>query len=167
MTRLLRCAAFGAALIVASCAAPQPTPEPGAEAAAPQPAPAAPKTAAPQAPDTSPSAPAQVALAKPKPAPAPEPRMTLGDLIGLNEGQLTESLGRPAFKRVDDPAALWQYRGTRCILDLFLYADGPAYRVTHVEVRRRGGGQPAEQPLDGTEADRCFTELLPTATDKG
>jgi hypothetical protein len=93
--------------------------------------------------------------------------MKPAELIGLTEAQLTKVLGSPAFKRVDDPAALWQYRGTRCILDLFLYADGPAYRVTHLELRGLAGGQPAGTPLQDREAARCFVDFLPAAKVKG
>jgi len=107
---------------------------------------------------------------QPKPEPKPEPRIRPADLIGLTDARLAEVLGSPAFKRMDDPAALWQYRGTRCILDLFLYADGPAYRVTHMEFRKAAGGGAAGEAdgvIDGEEADRCFADLLPKAQGKG
>jgi len=156
----LHWAAFGAALIGVSCAGPQPAPEPPPpapkEAAQPAPAPA-----------TEPPAPALAARPAPKPEPPPKPRIKPTDLIGLTQAELAKVLGPPAFKRIDDPAALWQYRGTRCILDLFLYADGPVYRVNHVEFRRRDGAQPDGTQLRDREAARCFEDFLTAAKVKG
>ena len=160
MTRPLHWAAFCAALIGVSCAGPQPAPD-----TAPTTPEAAAKPAAP--PPTQPSPPQHSARATPKPKPAPPPRITRADLIGLTEAELIKVLGPPAFKRIDDPAALWQYRGTRCILDLFLYADGPAYRVTHLELRSRADGETAGTPFRDREAARCFADLLPAAKGKG
>jgi len=151
----LHWAAFGAALIGVSCAGPQPAPEPPApapkEAAQPAPAPA-----------ETPPAPALAARPAPKPKPPP-PRIKPTDLIGLTQAELAKVLGPPAFKRIDDPAALWQYRGTRCILDLFLYADGPVYRVNHVEFRRREGTLPDGTRLPDRETARCFGDFLAAA----
>jgi len=160
LTRPLHWAAFCAALIGVSCAGPQPEPDS---------APAAPKAAVKPAaaPPTQPSPPPQSASIAPKPKPAPPPRITRAALIGLTEAELIKVLGLPAFKRIDDPAALWQYRGTHCILDLFLYADGPAYRVTHLELRGRSGGETAGTPFRDREAARCFTDLLSAAKGKG
>lgn len=162
MTSPLHWAAFCAALIGVSCAGPQPAPD------------STPTTAPPKAtvkpapvPPTKPAQPEQSSRIAPEPKPSAPPRIQPADLIGLTEAELTKELGSPAFKRVDDPAALWQYRGTRCILDLFLYADGPAYRVTHMELRSRAGGPTAGAALGGREAARCLTDLLPAAKVKG
>lgn len=84
--------------------------------------------------------------------------------MGLADKALARLMGRPRFKRIDDPAALWQYRGTGCILDVFLYADGPVYRVTHYEFREAGAGG---QPLAGKAAEVCFSGLLPETAGKG
>jgi len=48
-------------------------------------------------------------------------------------------LGDPDFRRDDPPAQLMQYRGARCILDVFLYADeaGGPHRVARIENRGR------------------------------
>ena len=105
------------------------------------------------------------ALAETAAAPAPPPpRITSAALMGLADNALARLLGAPGFKRIDDPAALWQYRGPRCILDVFLYADGPVYRVAHLEFRRAatGGG-----PMEGRDAEKCFSGLLPGAKGKG
>ncbi len=164
MTRPFHWAAFCAALIGVSCAAPQPAPVTTPTEPETQTETAAKPVAAPP---TKPSPPDQSARTTPKPKPAPPPTIKRADLIGLTDAELTKVLGRPAFKRVDDPAALWQYRGTRCILDLFLYADGPSYRVTHLELRSRAGGQAAGSPLRDREAARCLTDLLPAKKVKG
>ncbi len=105
----------------------------------------------------------------PKAAPAastppPAPRIKSAALMGLAENALGRIMGVPAFKRIDDPAALWQYRGTNCILDVFLYADGPVYRVTHMEFRQAGGGN---RPVEGQAAEHCFSGLLPAAKRRG
>ncbi|MEE8084345.1 MAG: hypothetical protein V3T46_03920 [Alphaproteobacteria bacterium] len=105
-------------------------------------------------------APAETAVA---PAPPP-PRITSAALMGLADNALARLLGAPGFKRIDDPAALWQYRGPRCILDVFLYADGPVYRVAHLEFRRAGTGG---GPMEGRDAEKCFSGLLPGAKGKG
>jgi hypothetical protein len=105
-------------------------------------------------------APAETAVA---PAPPP-PRITSAALMGLADNALARLLGAPGFKRIDDPAALWQYRGPRCILDVFLYADGPVYRVAHLEFRRAGTGG---GPMEGRDAEKCFSGLFPGAKGKG
>ncbi len=132
--------------------------------------PAEPRPSAPQPESVAPAPKDAGRAALVPPAPKPEPRIKPADLVGLTDARLAEVLGSPAFKRIDDPAALWQYRGTRCILDLFLYADGPAYRVTHMEFRKAAGGTSAGEAdgvIDGEQADRCFADLLPKAQGKG
>lgn len=84
--------------------------------------------------------------------------------MGLADNALAGLMGTPGFKRVDDPAALWQYRGAGCILDVFLYADGPIYRVAHLEFRQAGAGG---ESMEGRAAERCFSGLLPGAKGKG
>jgi len=62
-------------------------------------------------------------------------------LIGLDRNELTALLGEPAFRRKDNPAEFWRYRGESCMLDLFLYgpekvaAKDKAVRVRHVAAR--------------------------------
>ncbi|MCZ6886026.1 MAG: hypothetical protein O7E53_06675 [Alphaproteobacteria bacterium] len=86
--------------------------------------------------------------------------------MGLAHQELARVMGVPGFKRVDDPAALWQYRGARCILDVYLYADGPVYRVTHLEFRRNGKGIPTGASINGKDAERCFSTLVPGTTEQ-
>lgn len=175
MTRASHWAALGAALIVSSCAAPATPPVTAPETAAKAAEKIPPKATSQMPPETAPDteakgtkAPDSVAHARPKPK--PEPRLRAEDLIGLTDDRLAEVMGRPAFKRVDDPAALWQYRGARCILDLFLYADGPAYRVTHLEFRARSRDGAPGVPggtINGRAAEQCFSDLLSEGGGKG
>ncbi|MEJ2120680.1 MAG: hypothetical protein P8Z76_08190 [Alphaproteobacteria bacterium] len=61
-------------------------------------------------------------------------------LVGKSEGEIRSELGAPAFRRTDGPAQVWQYRGSSCLLDVFLYKEGGGgFRVKHAELRRRGG----------------------------
>lgn len=56
-------------------------------------------------------------------------------------------LGQPDLRRSDPPAELWQYRGTGCVLELYLYREGDIFRVVHAETHGRsltsGEGCPA------------------------
>ena len=79
-------------------------------------------------------------------------------LVGLPPLEVTALLGEPGFSRRDGPAELWQYRGESCVLDLFLHKDGPALRVTHVEVRGRS--------VSRVDVDGCWRALVQTAKPK-
>ncbi len=79
-------------------------------------------------------------------------------VIGLDDAALEALLGRPAFRRDDSPALIWQYRSDGCLLDVFLYTDGPAkpHRAVYYEVRGAATGEPV-----GPAATRsCFRSLL-------
>jgi hypothetical protein len=67
------------------------------------------------------------------------PLRAVDELIGLERTELQARLGAPALRRRDAPAEIWQYRSSLCVLDLFLYRDGPAVRVTNAEIRPRDG----------------------------
>ena len=168
--------AASAALLIASCAAPGQKPAPVVDMtrAAESPVEAADtakesETARPEAaPDERRQEPEEreeaerpdetAAKGEPK---KPPPAIKPAALMGLGHLQLTRLMGVPRFRRIDDPAAYWQYRGKACILDLYLYADGPVYRVSHMEFRRRGGPGVDGEMLEGKEAERCFSALLP------
>ncbi len=71
-------------------------------------------------------------------------------LMELDGPGLEALLGVPSFSRQETGVQVWQYAGTACILDIYLYDDGPntPYRVTYFEVR-------------GDSAERlCFRNLL-------
>ncbi len=93
----------------------------------------------------------------PGPDRGPAPRT----LLGLEHQQVMALLGEPSFKRRDDPAQIWQYRDSTCILDVFLYrpVGGGAYRVTHVEVRGHG--------VINVSHEDCFLRLLKPRDDAG
>lgn len=61
------------------------------------------------------------------------------DLVGRSEGDVRSTLGTPGFTRTDGPAQVWQYSGSSCLLDVFLYKEGSGYTVKHAEVRQRSG----------------------------
>ncbi len=93
----------------------------------------------------------------PAPDRVPAPRT----LLGLEHHQVMALLGEPSFTRRDDPAQIWQYRDSICILDVFLYRPegGGAYRVTHVEVRGHGVIKVSDED--------CFLRLLKPRDDAG
>lgn len=66
------------------------------------------------------------------------------DLVGKSGLQITSAFGAPAFLRKDGEAQIWQYRGTNCLLDVFLYKDGTGYKVKYAELRRRARGELTE-----------------------
>jgi hypothetical protein len=109
------------------------------------------------APDPSPDpAPAQTAAAEPDESPAaraaraagrqpmeaarePLPR-DLPRLTGLSRETVLELLGPAGFVRRDGPVQIWRYTGDECFLDLFLFREGDAFRVNHVEARSKTAG---------------------------
>jgi hypothetical protein len=83
------------------------------------------------------------------------PRIALADvaaLINLTDRDLMARLGRPDFRREEASAQIWQYRGTSCVLDVFLYEDGNVLRVVHATTRGRSE--------TGSDSDRCVPELI-------
>jgi hypothetical protein len=99
------------------------------------------------------------------PASAPDARRTAartGDLdvrpeqlLGLNAGRLTALLGPADFTRSDGPAEIRQFRGSDCMVDVFLYQQTAAddYRVAHVEARDN-------REVVGTAESPCAVALL-------
>lgn len=73
-------------------------------------------------------------------------------LIGLGRDGLYDLLGMPEIVRRESPAQVWQYRGTSCVFDVFLYEDGEDSRVTYVEARDSHGTKGQTRP--------CLNELL-------
>lgn len=80
-------------------------------------------------------------------APATERPIASQQFTGMRSPDLLALLGQPNLRRIDPPAELWQYRGTNCVLQLYLYRDGDAFRVVHAEMLGRnptsGEGCPA------------------------
>ena len=80
------------------------------------------------------------------------PSIAPGDLTGLSPGALTGLLGDPELRRPEGPAEVWQYRTDRCVVDVFLLAEGSAdARVAYAEARSRSDG-----PAD---AASCLSQI--------
>ncbi len=79
----------------------------------------------------------------------PAPPISLTDLgariRGMEKTAIARLLGEPSFIRRDDPAEIWQYRGERCILDIFMYKDGKSFAAAHVALRSRTVERPADE----------------------
>ena len=74
-------------------------------------------------------------------------------LIGMTPTTLLAELGQPPVTRVENPAEVWQYLGTGCVLDIFLYDKGQGQSVVHYEARESASA-------NTTDARNCFAELL-------
>lgn len=89
--------------------------------------------------------PPPVVAALPRPAeplptsPPEDPRR----LVGLSGDTLRSWLGEQAFVRRDRIAEIWTFATETCFLDVFLYREGEALRVNHLEARSRVVGQRA------------------------
>jgi len=88
--------------------------------------------------------------AAPQEAKAPPlPFEAAGELVGRAEADVADILGEPAFKRLDGPAEIWQYRGRDCLLDVFFYPDVQGRVVEHAEFRRRNGAPLSDRDCAG------------------
>lgn len=78
-----------------------------------------------------------IALARPEAPPAIDAKTlpTPERMIGMAPDELIRMLGEPGFKRRDDPAEVWQYKGATCVLDVFLFRETEGARVSYVDVR--------------------------------
>lgn len=57
-------------------------------------------------------------------------------VLGLKPHDVQELLGMPKLVRRDDPAEVWQYRSSACVLDVFLYPEETgAQQVRYLEAR--------------------------------
>ncbi len=69
------------------------------------------------------------------------PRVTADELMGKESQAVQVALGQPRRVRKEAPAEIWQYDGGSCVVDLFLYPEGGAPRVTHIEARDSTSGK--------------------------
>ena len=61
---------------------------------------------------------------------------TADKLMGLAAEQLQAALGAPARIRDEESSRIYQYIGSDCVLDLFLYQEAEgSYRVSYAEAR--------------------------------
>ena len=73
--------------------------------------------------------------------------------IGLDDAELSRTLGQPKQVRKDEPAEIWQYSGADCVVDFYLYAgDAGGLAVAYMEARN--------QAAELTPADRCVKSLM-------
>ena len=70
----------------------------------------------------------------------PSPQLR-GELIGMTASELVQRLGTPALQIREGRSLKLQFRGSRCILDAYLYppANSGPERVAHVDARLRSG----------------------------
>jgi hypothetical protein len=62
-------------------------------------------------------------------------------LVGLTPQELVSRFGAPALQIREGTSVKLQFRGSRCVLDAYLYPSGSAgtLRVTHVDTRLSTG----------------------------
>jgi hypothetical protein len=97
------------------------------------------------APPLVPGAPPTVAI------PAAPPHGEPEGYVNLPAAQLRTAFGAPAFVRHDGVTDMWRYDGTACRAFFFLYGDGAARAVRHVETLPRG--------TDSAVDPACLTAL--------
>jgi len=80
-----------------------------------------------------------VAAVTPPPVASPPATIwqTADKLMGLAAEELQAALGKPARIRDEEDGRIYQYIGSDCVLDLFLYPEAAAgaYRVSYAEAR--------------------------------
>nr|WP_298690764.1 hypothetical protein [uncultured Dongia sp.] len=82
--------------------------------------------------------PEETAPAETTPAATPPATIwqTADKLMGLAADQLQAALGAPARIRDEESSRIYQYIGSDCVLDLFLYQEAEgSYRVSYAEAR--------------------------------
>ena len=84
---------------------------------------------------------------RPQQAPAPQPpaqqpQQETSSLVGLSPQELVGRFGRPALQIREGNSMKLQFRGTRCVMDAYLYPSGTAgaLKVTHIDTRLPSGG---------------------------
>jgi hypothetical protein len=126
---------------LAACTTPIFPPADAVPAADPIPPQASDTTSLPP-PDTDSSPAARAArLAGRPPPPSDAGREPPARLIGLSREFVLELLGPAGFVRRDGPVQIWRYTGDDCFLDVFLFREGDAFRVNHVEARSKNADQ--------------------------
>ena len=81
----------------------------------------------------------------------------------MSGDEIAIRLGAPQFRRRDGQAEIWQYRGSACALDVFLYADGNSLKVRYVETR----GRDTNAATDPKQARDCASALLDSRAGAG
>ena len=78
----------------------------------------------------------------PQPAPVQQPQEETSSVVGLTPQELVGRFGRPALQIREGSSLKLQFRGTRCVMDAYLYPSGGSgsLKVTHVDTRLPSGG---------------------------
>jgi outer membrane biogenesis lipoprotein LolB len=89
------------------------------------------------------TAPRQATVAPPTPV---QPQQSeQNSLVGLTAQELVGRFGAPVLQIREGTSVKLQFRGSRCVLDAYLYSSGSAgtMRVTHIDTRLpNGAGTP-------------------------
>gem|GEM_PF-998146 len=103
--------------------------------------------------------PGQAGTARPEPAAnkKPPPALDPQKLVGMDQGELSNLLGKPSLLRGEQDAQVWQYGGGSCVLHVFLYRDDAngRYRVAYVDTVSRQR-RIAMQTDDATFKQTCL-----------
>lgn len=96
---------------------------------------------------------------KPEEKKDPAPKtvvLTPANLMGLEPAQVQEILGPVSLKRWEGDVQVMQFKGEKCVMDVYLYenAPGEAYEVSYLSARNPEGEDMAD--------DICLTSLLPS-----
>jgi len=86
----------------------------------------------------------QPTASSPYALPAPPPGGEPSGFIGMTAVQLQASFGRPSFTRRENGSELWRYDVSQCRTFFFLYPEGRAMSVRHVETVPQGKGVAAD-----------------------
>lgn len=84
------------------------------------------------------------------PAPVQKKELTT-DLLGATAGELIQAFGQPALQVREGAGLKLQWRGRACVMDAYLYLQGTAERVSHVDTRLANGND--------TDRDQCVASL--------
>ena len=85
-------------------------------------------------------APRPQAASVPVATPAPPPVRSQSSLFGLGVQDLVDHFGKPALQIHEGSSVKLQFRGTRCVLDAYLYpARDGQLRVTYIDTRGTSG----------------------------
>lgn len=78
----------------------------------------------------------------PASAPPQAPPEETSSLVGLTPQELVGRFGAPALQIREGTSLKLQFRGTRCVMDAYLYPSGASgvLKVTHIDTRLPSGG---------------------------
>lgn len=84
-------------------------------------------------------------------------------LTMLTEQEIVYLFGKPAMRRKDADATIWQYRNEACVVDFYFY-DQPGLedqsRVSYVDVRRLDHGKMKFKTVSAAKKSDCFETVV-------